>query len=63
MISLLISIIVLCLIVSLVVWAIRLLPIPAPFGNIVVVLVVVVAALYLLSELGGVGGLGLHRLN
>lgn len=59
MISLLVALIVFCLIVGVVIWLIRMLPIPAPFGNIVVVAVVLIALLVFLDRFGGMVGLRL----
>jgi hypothetical protein len=59
MIELLISAIVACLIVGLLLWAIANLPfIPAPMGQILRVVIIVVACLWLISMLLGHGGFG-----
>lgn len=58
MISLLISLIIFCLVVGIVIWLVRMLPIPAPFGNIVVVLIVLVALLLFLERVGFLGRFG-----
>jgi hypothetical protein len=61
MLILLIIFLVFFLIVSIVMWVNGLSPIPAPFGNVVVAIVSIIALIYLLEVLVG-GGLGLHWL-
>jgi hypothetical protein len=59
MVSLLISAIVVCMIVGLLLWAIANLPfIPAPMGQILRVVIIVVACLWLIGVLLGHGGFG-----
>jgi hypothetical protein len=60
MIGLLISVIVVCMVVGLLLWAIANLPfIPAPMGQILKVVIIVVACLWLINVLlGHTGGLG-----
>ena len=63
MISLLITVIVVCMVVGLLLWAIANLPfIPAPMGQILRVVIIVVACLWLIGVLlghtGGFDGLG-----
>ena len=59
MISLFIGVIVVCMVVGLLLWAIANLPfIPAPMGQILKVVIVVVACLWLIEALLGHGGLG-----
>ena len=53
MISLLISLIVLCLIVGIVFWLLTLLPIPQPFLNVIKVCIVLIVLLYVIGMLGG----------
>ena len=50
MVSLLIFTIVVCVVAGVVIWAVRLLPIAAPFNQIVVVAVVLVALLFWLQR-------------
>ena len=63
MIGLLISVIVVCMVVGLLLWAIANLPfIPAPMAQILRVAIIVVACLWLIEVLlghTGIGGLGL----
>lgn len=54
MISLLISLIVLCLVIGVVFWLLTLLPIPQPFLNIVKVCIVLIFLLYAISMLTGI---------
>lgn len=61
MISLLITLIIICCVIGVLIWCVRMLPIPAPFGNIVIVLIVLIALVWLLSQVGGLG-FGLHGL-
>lgn len=63
MLSLLISLIVICLIVGVLIWCVRMLPIPAPFNNVVVVLIVLCALVWLVGSIGGLGGVHLGRLD
>lgn len=62
MLSLIVSVIVVCMIVELLLWAIANLPfIPAPMAQILRVVIIVVACLWLISVLlGHSGNLGLH---
>jgi hypothetical protein len=68
MIGLLISVIVVCMVVGLLLWAIANLPfIPAPMGQILRVVIIVVACLWLIEVLlghvgsfGGIHGVILH---
>jgi hypothetical protein len=53
MISLLISLIVLCIVVGIVFWLLTLLPVPQPFANIIKVVIVLICLIWLLSMLGG----------
>jgi len=62
MISLLITILVICLIFGLIWWVISLIPIPAPFGQVARVIVAVIFCIwliYLLLPFAGIGG-GMH---
>ena len=66
MIGLLISVIVVCMVVGLLLWAIANLPfIPAPMGQILRVVIIVVACLWLINVLLGhaPGGWGLHGVS
>jgi hypothetical protein len=56
----LISLIVVVIVVALVYWMATLLPIPQPFKNIVLVLVILLAILWLLSAAGLISGLNLR---
>ena len=64
MISLLITVIVACMIVGLLLWAIANLPfIPAPMGQILRVVIIVVACIWLIEVLlGHTGSLGSGRV-
>jgi cation transporter-like permease len=53
LISLLISLIVLCLVVGVVFWLLTLLPVPQPFLNIIKVCIVLIVLLYVLSMFTG----------
>lgn len=53
LISLLISIIVVCLIVGVIFWLLTMLPIPQPFQNVIKVCIVLLCLIYVLSILGG----------
>lgn len=55
MISLLVTILVIALLIGLAIYAVRLLPIPAPFGNIAVAVLIVIAIIFLLYQLPAVG--------
>lgn len=59
MISLLISLLVIGLIIGLIVYLVRILPIPAPFGNVIIAVICVIAIIWLLEALVGGGGLSL----
>lgn len=60
MISLLITVIVVCMVVGLLLWAIANLPfIPAPMGQILRVVIIVIACLWLIDVLLGHTGMGL----
>ena len=66
MLGLLISVIVVCMVVGLLLWAIANLPfIPAPMGQILRVVIIVIACLWLIGVLfghvGGFNGLGWGR--
>jgi hypothetical protein len=65
MFGLLIYVIVVCMVVGLLLWAIANLPfIPAPMGQILRVVIIVIACLWLIDLLlGHVGGLGLHGIH
>lgn len=63
MIDLLIYIVVLCVVFGLVLWILREIPLPAPFGRIAYVVAVVVFAIILIYVLlGMVGTVGVPRL-
>ena len=53
MISLLISLIVVCLVVGVVFWLLTLLPVPQPFLNVIKVCVVLIFLIYILSMFAG----------
>ena len=53
MISLIVTLIVLGLIVSLAIYAVRLIPLPPPFPNVIIILIIIACILYLLTMLGG----------
>lgn len=52
MVSLLVGLIVLFLIVGCLIYCVRLLPIPAPFNNVVVVLIILIAIVILVDRAG-----------
>lgn len=54
MISTLISVLIVIVIIGLIVWAVRLIPMPEPFPTIVLVVGIIFVLLYLLSLFGGV---------
>jgi hypothetical protein len=57
MISILITLLIVCLIAGVAIWAIGLIPLPAPFGVIARVVVGVIVLIYLIQLLaGGVSG-------
>lgn len=58
MLGLIINVIVVCMVVGLLLWAIASLPfIPAPMGQILKVVIIVIACLWLINVLvGGIGG-------
>jgi hypothetical protein len=59
MLGVLISVIVVCVIIGLLLWAIANLPfIPAPMGQILRVVIIVVGCLWLIGALLGYGGFG-----
>jgi len=58
--SLLITILVICVIFSLVWWILTQLPLPDPFGRIARVVVVVIGCLVLINLLMGLTGAGFH---
>jgi hypothetical protein len=53
MISLLITVILICLVVGIVFWLLTMLPIPQPFLNVIKVCVVLICLLYVLSLFAG----------
>lgn len=53
MINVLISIIIICIVLGLLYWLVMMLPIPAPFKNIVNVAFILIAILVVLSYFGG----------
>jgi hypothetical protein len=53
MISLLISLIVICLVVGVIFWLLTLLPIPQPFLNVIKVCIVLICLIYVLSMFAG----------
>ena len=55
MIGLLISLLILVLVVSVIFWVLSMLPIPQPFLNIIKVILVLIALIYLLGMLPGLG--------
>jgi hypothetical protein len=65
MLSLLVTILIICLIAGVFIWAIGLVPLPAPFGVIARVVVALIVLIVLLQLLLGSGGLSLgsHPLN
>lgn len=59
MLGVLISVIVVCMVIGLLLWAIANLPfIPAPMGQILRVVIVVIGCLWLIGMLTGHGGFG-----
>ncbi len=58
MIGLLINILVLCLVISLVLWILTQIPLAEPFGRIARVIIIVVGCLMLLTLLLDIGGMG-----
>lgn len=54
--SILITILIFCLIASLVWYLVNLLPLPAPFGMIVRVVLILIAIIWLVERLGFLGG-------
>lgn len=56
LISLLVSVLVIGLIIWLLLWVIGMLPLPAPFGQIARVIVIVIAVLWLIRLLMGFSG-------
>lgn len=61
MVSLLISLLIFCLIASVVWWILGLLPLPPMARNIVVAIFAILVLIWLLTSLP-LGGLGFHRL-
>jgi len=61
MLSLLITLLILCLVLGLVWYVVTLLPLPAPFKNIALAIIAVIAAIYLLSILLGAAPLPVLR--
>jgi hypothetical protein len=59
MISLLITVLIVCIVVALLIWIVRILPIPAPFGLIAQAVIGVIALIWVLELLLGSGGLSL----
>jgi hypothetical protein len=57
MIDLLVSLLVVCIVFGLIYWVIEQLPLPAPFGNIARVIVVVIGCIILLTFLLDIGHL------
>jgi hypothetical protein len=58
MIDMLIWVLILCIVAGLIIWVVRQLPLPEPFGNIAVVVVCVIVLVMLLSVLlGGLPGM------
>lgn len=55
MISALVSLIIFIIVLGLVFWLVRMLPIPQPFLNILIVLIVLVALIVLVDSMGFVG--------
>lgn len=55
LISLLVTLLLLALFISIVFWALTLLPIPQPFLNIIKFILVVIVLIYLIGLLPGVG--------
>ena len=53
MLNLLLTLLILCLVFGIVYWIVGLLPIPAPFNNIVLAIVGIIFLIYLLSMLFG----------
>ena len=62
MISMLITVLVLALVFSLIWYAIGLLPLPAPFGNIVRIVIIIIFILVLLSMIGLLPGMAVTPL-
>ena len=60
LISLLVTILVLGLIVWLVLYVIDILPLPAPFGQVARIVVIVIACIILIKILLGLAGVSLH---
>lgn len=60
MVPLLVSLLFLALVISVVIYIIRLFPIPAPFGNIIIAVLLVFVLVWLLRELGPGLSLGIH---
>ena len=60
MLSLLISVLVVCLVVGVFIWIVRLLPIPAPWNNVVIAVIALIALIWILETFLGGGGLGLR---
>ena len=53
LISILISLIILCLVVGIIFWLLTLLPVPQPFMNVIKVCVVLIFLIYILGMFGG----------
>lgn len=53
LISILISLLILCLVVAVIFWILSLLPVPQPFMNIAKAIVAIICLIWLLSMLGG----------
>jgi hypothetical protein len=52
-ISILISLIILCLVVGVIFWLLTMLPVPQPFLNVIKVCIVLICLIWLLTMLGG----------
>ena len=58
MIDILVSVLILCLVVGLIIWVIRILPIPEPFGTVVQAIIALIFVIWLLGVLlGGLPGM------
>jgi ABC-type uncharacterized transport system permease subunit len=59
--SIIVSLLVICLIIAIAYWAINQLTLPPPVRMVVIVIIALVAILFLLQFVGGVPGLRLGR--
>lgn len=59
----LISLLVLVLVLGLIFYVVRLIPLPPPFQTVTLVILAIIAILYLVSMLGALPGVHLPRLN